>query len=811
MFRNYLLSTFRFFIRNKGFTSINVIGLAMGIVCSVLIFLYVYDELSFDSYHKNANRTYMVCRDSKSEGGESKSGWTTPPMLPVMLETFPEIETGTRLCLWYEEFIFAYKDKTFAEKYVVGADSTVFDVFDIPFISGNPKTALSKPNTIVITESIAKKYFGDEDPIGKVLQHIDRRDYEITGVVTDQPKNSHFYFDIMFSLITHPGATVTDEGWFNHTYSSYVVLQENYDPANLEAKFDDFVKTYIGPALSKGLGQSFEWFEEQGFWYKFWLLPLTDVHLSQMIDKKHNTPSFIYTLELIGLFILLIGCINYMNLATALAINRSHEVGIRKVVGAFRHQLIMQYIGESILLSFVSLCLGMLMVELLIPYYNVFTGKELHLNYFSHPYIIPGLLVFGIILGVIAGLYPSVLLSSFNPVTVLKGLFINRRGAGTSWLRNVLVIFQFTICIVIIIGTLIVFKQMNYMQSQNLGFDKEQMLIVNRVYGLKKNQQLFKQELLKYPEIKQISFAGNIPGRHHNQQGHHIKGYPEHKNPAIFVAWGDFDYIKTLGLEIVEGRDFNHKMPTDSFAVIINEETARFCELEDPLSNSFDQSPWPATDINNYKIIGVVKDFHFYSLHNKIERWILYPIRDDIKWYCNYAIIKFNTEDVKSVIKLAEDNWEKFAGDYPFEFTFLDEDFKLQYDKDIKTKQIFSIFSVFAIFIACLGLFGLASYITGQRTREIGIRKAMGSTGPEIMKFFSVQFSRWVLISNIFAWPVAYYLMQKWLNNFAYRINMPWSSFVLAGVITLIIALITVSYHSWIAGKRNPVDALRYE
>jgi putative ABC transport system permease protein len=811
MFRNYFLSTFRFFLRNKGFALINVTGLALGIACSVLIFLYVNDELNFDRYHEKANSTYMVCVDSKYEHGEYKSGWTTPPMLPVMLETYPEIETGTRLCLWYSEYIFAYKEKTFAEKYVVGADSTVFDVFSIPFIYGNPKTALNKPNVIVLTESTAKKYFGDRNPVGEVLELVDRRDYEITGVVKDQPRNSHFYFDILFSLVTHPMATVTDEGWFNHTYSSYIVLQESYNPKDLEAKFDSFVRDNIGPAMLEGSGVTIDWYEEQGYWYKFWLLPLKDVHLSQMIDEEHNTKSFIYILGLIGLFIMLIACVNYMNMATAMSINRSHEVGIRKVVGAFRRQLITHYLGESVLLCFIALCLGMLLIELVIPYYNEFAGKELKLNYFSHPFIIPGLLVFAIILGIISGLYPSDVLSSYNPVAVLKGWLIRQGRTGTTWLRNVLVVFQFTICIVIIIGTFIVFKQLHYTQSQYLGFDKEQILVVNRAYGLKDKQKLFKQELLKHPAIKNITFGLNMPGRHHNKQGHHIKGEPDHKNPAIFVAWGDYDYIKTLGFEIVEGRDFNKEMPTDSFTAIINEETARFYELDDPLSTVFDYSPEPAVDSINYQIIGVVKDFHFYSLHNNIEPWILYPLRQSIWDYADYAIIKFGTEDIHSVVKLVEDHWKKFAVNYPFEFTFLDEDFKHQYDKDIKAKRMFSVFSVFAIIIACLGLLGLTSFTIRQRTREIGIRKAMGSTGPEILLLLSRQFSKWVLISNVIAWPVAYYFMHKWLNNFAYRINMPWLLYVLAGLMALILALLTVSYHSWSASRKNPADALRYE
>ena len=810
MFRNYFISTIRYFLRNKGFAILNIIGLALGIACSVLIILYVYDEFSYDKYHEKADRTYMVCRDTRSEHGESKSGWTTPPMLPVMMETYPEIETGTRLCLWYSEHIFSYEEKTFAEKFVVGADSTVFDVFDIPFVHGTSEGALSRPNTIVITESTARKYFGETNPVGKVLDYSGRNEYEITGVVKDQPHNTHFYFDIMFSLFTHEQARVNDDWLFNHTYSSYIVLQENIDPGILEAKFESFVRDHIGPAMEEN-GTTIDQFEEQGYWYRFWLLPLKDVYLSQMINQDHNTKSFVYILGIIGLFILLIACINYMNLATAMSITRSHEVGIRQVVGAHRGQLLKQYLGESIMLSTIAMCLGMLLVELSIPFYNNLTGKALTLNYFSSPFIIPGLLIFAIVVGIISGIYPALALSSLRPIAVIKGLMFSSRGTSKSLLRNVLVIFQFTVCIVIIIGTMIVFRQLDYAQTKYLGFNKEQILVVNRAYGLGNNQKLYKSELLKHPEIMHFSYGYNMPGEHHNQQGHQISGRPYSEWSSIFVAWGDFDYIRTLGFEIVEGRDFNPEMSTDTFTAIVNEEMTRFFDVENPLDTRFSYSPWPAIDSIDYKIIGVVKDFHYYSLHDKIEPWILYPLRDDLTYYAYHALIKFDTDDLQTVVKLAEDEWKKFAENFPFEYTFLDQNFQQQYDKDIKARKMFTVFSIFAVFIACLGLLGLSSFATNQRTREVGIRKAIGSSVKSIVLLFTLQFSKWVLISNIIAWPIAWYLMQKWLNNFAFRIKMPWHFFLLAGLITLVIALLTVMYHSWAASRKNPVDALRYE
>ncbi len=810
MIRNYITSAFRFFLRNKGFTVINIIGLALGIACTVLIFLYVYDEMRFDRYHEHWRRIYMVCTEGKMEGIDWKTGWTTPPMGPNMENDFPEIEYMTRLCLWYMEFVFKYEKKLFVENYVVGTDSTVFDIFTIPFIQGDPKTALNRPNTAVITESTAKKYFGDEDPIGKVIYDEGYLgSLEITGIVEDQPVNSHFYFDIMFSIIsidpTH------EENWFNHTFQTYLLLPEKYDPEKLESKFDEFIYRHIGPVIEREYGISIDEMYDMGYYYRYWLLPLKEVHLSQMVNEQHGTKTFIYILSVIGLFILLIACINYMNLSTAMASIRSKEVGIRKILGSTRSQITQQYVGESVMLSLVALCLGMLLVEFSIPYFNAFTGKQIGINYFSNMLIIPGLLLFAILTGILSGFYPSIVLASSKPVIVLKGIMSETTQKGKSWLRNILVVFQFTVCIIILIGTIIVTKQLLYMQNKNPGLDSEQVLVLHRTGGLWQKPQTFKQELLINPSIQRVAFAYNTPARHHNPNGHHLYGNPDHLNHTIHVAWGDMDYISALGLEIIRGRDFNPDMSTDYYASIINESAVDFLELEDPLSARFDIVPWPAIDSIDYNIIGVVKDFHFQSLHHEIEQWILYPLREDIAWYASYIMIRMNTESFQSTLRFIKDKWDEFTGEYPFEYSFLNQDFDNMYQKEMKARKMFTIFSIFAMIIACMGLLGLASFTANQKTKEIGIRKAMGSKAFEIQMLLSKQFSKWILVAVIFAWSIAWYLMSRWLENFAYRIDMPWWVFIVSGLFALLLALLTVSYNTFHAAGKNPVDALRYE
>jgi putative ABC transport system permease protein len=761
----------------------------------------------------------MVYRDGVYEGKNYQSGWTAIPMAPAMKEDFPEIESFVRLSLWYDELIFQYEQKTLAEKYVIMADSTIFDVFSIPFLQGNPHTALNRPFTMVITESTARRYFGNVNPIGKVLSVVQmgqKMEFEITGIVADQPRQSHFYFDMLYSMLTY---FVFDDSnaWFNHSFMSYLLLKEGHDPRILEAKFDDFITRHMGPFIQRETGMSAGEFREHGIPYHFRLLPLKDVHLSKhvemskLVNEAQGSKSFIYVLSCIGLVILLIACINYINLSTAMAVNRFREVGIRKVVGASRPGLIGYYIFESILLCISAFVIGMLLVELFIPQFNALTDKSIHINYFSHPMILPAMILFIVILSFLAGFYPALILSRIKPVLIIKGLIMERQNKGGYWLRNLLVLFQFSVCIVLIIGTAVINRQVRYMLDKDLGFNKEQVLILHRANGLGESHKAFKEDLLELSGIQYVSYSFNTPARTHYNQVHHIKGDPKNVNPALFISWGDCDFINTFGMQLIEGRNFDKSRIRDQYTAILNETAARELTRKDGSQIVFDDTSYPSVDSIDYPVIGVVKDFHFAALNQDIGRWIIYPLREDIMWYAQFVSIKISSTDIASVLDQIERLWKEHTNDYPFEYTFLDDDYELMYKREIRTQKMLSAFSFLAIIIACLGLLGLAAFITNQKTRQIGIRKAMGSTSLQVQTLLSMQFSRWILFAALIAWPVSLFILRNWLQNFAYRINMPYGIFVIAVLGTMVIALATVSYHSWHASRRNPADSLKYE
>jgi len=458
-----------------------------------------------------------------------------------------------------------------------------------------------------------------------------------------------------------------------------------------------------------------------------------------------------------------------------------------------------------------AFCLGMLIVEILIPQFNEFTEKSIEIHYFSRAVIIPAMVVLIMVLALLAGFYPAAFLSKYKPVLVLKGLLSERKSRGGYWLRNILVLFQFTICIVFIIGTIAVNRQLNYMMSKDLGFDKDQVLVLHRAEGLGENHQVFKEQLLEIPDIQYVSYSLNTPARHHNDQGHHVKGDPQHESPSLFVAWGDFDFVKTLGLTMVDGRDFDKSIVTDQYTAIINESAAESLAREDGSQIIFDDSPGPAVDSIDYSVIGVVKDFHFEHLDQEINRWIFYPLREDIYNYASLINVKLNTSQFPRTLERIEALWKVHSDDFPFEYTFLDEDFSLLFKKEMRARKMFGWFSVFAILIACLGLLGLAAFTANQKTKQIGIRKTMGSTSMQVQLLLSKQFSKLVLLSAIIACPVSWLLLKGWLQNYTYRIGMPYWAFLVGGLSALILALITVSYHAWRVSNRNPAESLRYE
>jgi len=811
MYKKYILSSIRFLSRKIGYTLINIIGLSVGIAISVLLFIYVYDELTYDSFQKNKDQIYLVCRDGSRDGVDFRTGSTSPPAADALMQDFPEIENFTRLIDWYSTGRYMkYNNELIPNLRFVGVDSTFFDVFTVDFIHGDPKTALSEPNSVVIAESIAKKFFKTDNPIGEVISTLGGKEYLIAGVVKDYPENSHLKFDILFSVYS-----VNNYGdprsWFSHNSFTYIKLKPNASAKELESKFPDFLRKNLGPLIQQAIGKSYDEFFSNGNSYSFFLEPLTKIHLGTLIDENNEgKKSFVYILGLVGILVLLLACINYINLATAMASTRQLEIGVKKTFGVQKRQLTKQFIGEAIIVSFISMAFGMLWVELIIPYFNNIIQKSYEINYFTNPYIIPGLVLLSLVIGLLSGLYPGLVISSYKTASILGGKAGISTKTKKNWFRNILVITQFAICIVIMIFTITINQQIKYILNRDLNIDKNQILVLDMIDGLKENKAIFKETLLRNPHIKSFSYANSTPFRDLNLQGHHVFGRPETEVPYFYTFWADYDIVKTLGIEIIKGEGFSENNTEDRHSVLINEATVQQIGAENPLEIKFDRLPNPLDDTVMYSVKGVFKDFHFASLHANIADMVIYPLQG-LEWYSKYALIKLSTENISETIKEIKKEYTNLVTDYPFIYTFLDEDFNNLYTKEIQIKKLLLFSTIIAIIIASLGLIGLASFILNKKTKEIGIRKVMGASQIQIAKILINQFLVWIIISNIIAWPAAYYLIKKWLSNFAYHISISWITFLVVAIISMLIAIITISYHAYIASSRNPVDSLRYE
>ncbi len=803
MFRNYLKITYRNLIKHKAFSFINITGLAIGIACCTLITMFVIDELSFDVYHEKVDNIYRVCCQIDSE--ELKGAYSPPPLMQAMLDDFPEVEYAARISLWPRNRLVSYKEKSFLEKGIIFADSSIFNVFSLNVTQGDPDKALTRPFTIAITESIAKKYFGDDNPIGKhLVVGTYKGNYEITAVLEDCPSNSHFQYDIIASIITTANAWNTS--WGGLSYFTYIVLQDGILPSRLEEKFPDFIRRHHDPELYEELTQN------DKSYYGYFLQPLKDIHLSSGINddlSKRGNPTYVYVFSCIALFIFLIACINYINLSTALYIKRSKEVGLRKTIGSTRKQIIQQFIIESIVISSISVCIATVIVELILPFLNNFTGKNLSFNLFGDYYIIPVLLGFIFISGILSGSYPAFYISSFKPIEVLKGRFIRKNRLGLT-LRHTLVIFQFAISILIIICTVIIYNQLRFVQRSELGFNKDNILVIHRGYSLGDNYGNFRRELLQHPEILNISNSESIPGRHFEPNSHQMEGTQISEKTTLFTTYGDDNFADLFGLEILQGRYFSRDFDYEENSVIINETAAQKLGLENPIGTKFYKRFGNAKEGEFVTVVGVVKDVNFSSLHNLIEPMIIRFLSDN-QGYVRYTSLKIRPEHVRKTLQLIETKWKKFTEDQPFEYTFLDDDLNALYLTDVKTGQTIALFSVLSILVACLGLFGLASYTTEQRIKEVGVRKVLGASIEQIVRLLSSDFLKWVFLANLIAWPIAWYAMNKWLQTFAYRTSINIGVFLFSGLIALTIAFLTVSFKTIKAANSNPVKSLKYE
>ena len=804
MLKNYFKIAFRNLIKQKLFSFINIFGLAIGITCSILIILFVNYEKSYDQFNKKADRTYRLAVSALIGNTKINQTYSSSITFQKLLQDFPEIETGVKFLRFDERTPVYIKKQIFYESKIYAVDSTFFDIFSIPLLYGNPETVLIEPNSIVLSKNAALKYFGTTNAIGKVITFnlSDERgfvDFKVSGVSENVPSNSHFHYIMLVSLSSFPEWTKSQE-WTRNNFISYIVLKKGTSKSELEQKLKDFTRKYMG-------GEKFDEWVAKGNYWKYYLQPITDIHLNSDLNgelEPNGNGTYVNIFAFIGVFILLIACINFMNLSTAKSSLRAKEVGLRKVIGSGKNKLIFQFLFESILLSYLALGIALIMIEVLLPYYSNFVNRPLSMNYFGNFSAIILLLIFGLLVGIISGSYPAFVLSSFKPITALQNNALQRSKRFN--FRNILVVVQFAISIFLIAGTIVIYSQLQYLQNKNLGFDKEQVLVVKNPDTIKKGIEPFKQALSGYSNIIDVSGSGSLPGTAFNNIGFGAEGIDNSFTLNLCVC--DYNFQKVLKLKMVKGRFFSKEFPSDSSAVILNQKAADLLGGDNPIGKK----------INNFgknkcvfHVIGVVKNFNYESLHQEIRPMGLFYIGGYYKYNESYISIRVKTGDLPETIKFVESKWNNFSQGAPFEYSFLNDDFNSLYKNEKQTEQLFLIFSFLAIFVACLGLLGLASYIAELRTKEIGIKKVLGASVGRIVVSMSSEFVKWVVLANIIAWPVAYYFMNNWLQNFAYKINISLWIFVLSGGVALLVALFTVSFQAIKAAIANPIKSLRYE
>ena len=793
MLKNYLKIALRNLKRHKGYSFINIAGLAIGMACCILILLWVQDELSYDRFHENGKDIYRIMSYGTRYMIEGIDG-TPAPLAPAVKEEVPGIVNYARFSD-IPKLVFKYGDKVFYETRGLIADPSIFEIFTFPFAQGDPKTALSEPLDIVITETMAKKYFGNENPVGKTME-IEGRLAAVTGVIQDIPHNSHIQFDFLSSYEFIQELTNYGMSWGSFNFVTYLQLEANRDIQEIGKNITAVAAKNNCPQVKDGV--------------EFRLQPLSAIHLDNRAAFRNYSNvgdrKYVYVFSIIAFFILFIACVNFMNLSTARSTTRAKEVGMRKTVGASRRQLIMQFFGESLFLNSMACVFSLILVSVLLPAFNQVTGKQLKLDLIDVQLVL-GLIIIVLLTAVTAGSYPAIYLSSFRPVKVLKGVF-KSEGKGQTF-RRILVVTQFTLSIALLIGTSVAYNQLRFLRYSKLGFNKENIVYVPIKENIGKRYDAFKAELLNDSNIQFVAaqyylFAEEGAFR---STGYNWEGRKEGQEVDIILNLVDYDFIPMLDLELVEGKNFAKEYSTDATqAYILNEEAIKAMGIQDPVGKQFSYGKRKGT------IIGVLKNAHFRSLHVEIEPHVFFFL-NDVSEATQYGVvlIKINGNKTEEALAKIQGVWENINPISPFEFHFLDQKYDSLYRKEKKIGTILNAFTLFAIVISCLGLFGLASFLTERRTSEIGIRKVLGASESGIVFLLSKQFTKWVLIANLFAWPAAYFVMNEWLKSFAYRINIGVWTFVLSGLLAVGIALGTVSYQALKAARANPIDSLRYE
>ncbi|MGD9328941.1 MAG: ABC transporter permease [Cyclobacteriaceae bacterium] len=802
MLKNYFLVALRNIIKQKFYAFINILGLTVGISATLFIILYVSDELSYDRFHSNIDNMYRVGLHGRLGGQDVRVTSTPPPLVAALKSEVPGIKDAVRL--WERNnMIISYEELVFTEDNLFLTDSTFFDFFSFKLLEGDPKTALTEPNSIVLTKSSANKFFGKDSGLGKILTYGNNKmAMKVTGIVEDPPSNSHIKFNYLVSFSSNDFG-ISDQ-WLSNSLNTYFIKHDEANIEDIDAKLNnDIIPKYVGPQIQQFLGISLEQFIEQDGAYGYFINPVKDIHLYSDVQGELEPPgniSYIYIFTAIGLFILIIASINFMNLSTAKSAGRAREVGMRKTFGSLKRQLMGQFLIESIIYSLVSVILASIITILLLPQFNMVSGKILSYQVLLSPMMITGLISLIIVVGFLAGSYPAFYLTSFKITEVLKGQA--SKGMKSGRIRSVLVILQFSISILLIICTAIVYNQLQYTQKKNLGFNRENVMVIANVSRLENNRKAFKDALMSHNSIPAASYSNSVIPGVNNTTIFRKPGLEE--DHIIGVYFGDHEHMETMGFELDRGRDFSRDFLSDSTAMLVNQAIVDQMEWDDPIGEkliSFNgQEPLELT------VVGVLKNFNFESLRDEVR-----PLMIRLGDFGNDMTVRVTFEDPREAVQFVESKWKEFATDAPFEYSFLDEQFDELYRAEQRLGLLFTIFTILALFIASLGLFGLAAFTAEQRTKEIGIRKVMGASIIGVMQVLSFEFIKYIGIAFIVAVFPAYYFMSKWLENFAYRIDISVWTVLLSGFFALMVAVLTVSYQSFKAARINPAKTLRYE
>ena len=799
MLKNYLKIAVRNLLKHKGYSLINILGLSVGIAASVLIFLYVGDESSFDRFHAKADRIYRITADWSNKGDSRIHQLGTPSILArTIREKYPQAESVTQLCGPLGDCFLKNGENGFKETDVYAAEPSFFDIFTFPLVSGDSRTALKNPNTVVLSQTLAAKIFGKENPLGRTLLiqiGSEEKPYKISGVARDVPRNAHFRFEMLVSMNTlFKGDEI---GWTSNNFTTYLLLRDGVSKTPMEQKLVELENTYLAAGRSH---QPWIWTLE----------PVTRIHLDSDLvtgNQPNGSAAYVKLFGWVAVLVLLIAGINFVNLSTARSAKRAREVGIRKTVGSLRGQLIGQFLGESILLSLLALLLAVVIIQVALPFYRNLTGKALALSYFGNPFVIPGLLALALAVGFLAGLYPAFFLSSFNNADVLKGSPLAGKGRRPLLLRNGLVVFQFAMSVLLILGSLVISGQLELIRNRRLGFDKDQVLIVHNAEIMGSQLETYKEKLKQQAGILGVTAAGTIPGEGTVNWGIGMEGVGRERPLNLNFMSCDQDFARVLNIGMARGRFLSRDFPSDVDAVVINQKAADYFGVSDPIGKKL--RIWGLRKA--YTVIGVMDNVHFESLHRDV-RSMGYVLPEAVKSTLRpYLLVKVNTPKMTELLPALRQAWDSLSPGLPFEFSFMDEKVNGLYQNDIRAGKIVSLFSFLAIFVSCLGLFGLAAFVTEQRTKEIGIRKVLGAKLSNIVWILTGQFLKWVAVANLIAWPVGYWLAGRWLQGFAFRTHLSAGMFLASGSAAVAIAVFTVSSQVAKAALTDPAKSLKYE